>query len=106
MITGGLSGSVELSEAKRSRLEDGLGDAIIFTEQDTEGVQAPHNNAVVVTANIADYNVHCVFIDNESSINILYYSVFSQIKFTPDQLSRFDTPSGFLRRLDDSRGDD
>ena len=77
---------------KRPRLEDRHKDAIIFTEQDAEGVLASHNDTVVITVNIVDYNVHCVFIDNESLIDVLYYSIFSQMRFTPDQLSRFDTP--------------
>ena len=53
---------------------------------------------MVVTANIADFNVHRVFIDNGSSIDILYFSVFAQMGFTPNQLNRFDTPiQGFSR---------
>ncbi|XP_073102491.1 uncharacterized protein [Elaeis guineensis] len=76
---------------KRSRFEGEQEiEAIIFTEHNAEGVLASHNDAVVVTANIADFNVHCIFIDNESSIDILYFSVFIQTEFTPDQLSRFD----------------
>ena len=54
-------------------------------------MQAPHNDAVVVTADIANYNVYHVFIDIGSSIDVLYFSIFSQMGFTLDQLSRFDT---------------
>ena len=43
MITGGSSRSAKLPKVKRPRLEDGLEDAIIFTEKDVESVQAPHN---------------------------------------------------------------
>ena len=76
MITGGSSGLAELPEMKRSRLEGGLGDAIIFTEEDAEGVQALHNDAVVVIANITDYTIYRIFIDNGSLVDILYYSIF------------------------------
>ena len=72
MIIGGSSGSAVV---KRPRLEDRLRDAITFTEQDV-GVQQLHNDAVVVTLNIADYNVHRIFINNESSIDILYFLSF------------------------------
>ena len=92
MITKGSSELAELRKAKRLRLGDGLEDAIVFTKQDAEGVLAPHNDVIVVTMNIVDFNVHRIFIDNESSVNILYYSVFSQIEFIPDQLSRFNIP--------------
>ena len=82
MITGGSSGSVELPEVKRLRLEDGFKDAITFTEQDAKGVQASHNDVVVVTTNITDYNVHRIFINNGSSVDVLYFFIFSQMKFT------------------------
>ena len=92
MTIGGSSELVDLPEVKRPRLENGLKDEITFTKQDAESMQAPHNHAVVVTINIIYYNVHHVFIDNRSSIDILYFSVFFQMGFTSDQLSRFDTP--------------
>ena len=92
MITRGSSGSVEASTVKRSRLEVEQEKAIIVIEHDAEGVLALQNDAVVVTVNIADFNVHHIFIDNKSLIDILYFTVFTQMGFTPDQLSRFDTP--------------
>ena len=92
MIIGGSSGSVEPLEAKRSRLKVEVENAIIFIERDTEGVLIPHNDAVAVTAIITDFNVHRIFIDNESLIDVLYFSIFTQMGFTLDQLTRFNTP--------------
>ncbi|XP_073106351.1 uncharacterized protein [Elaeis guineensis] len=91
MITGGSTRQAELLEVKRMRLEDEHEDAITFTERDAKGVLALHNDAVVVTVNIADFNVHHVFIDNRSLVDILYFFVFIQMGFTANQLSRFDT---------------
>ena len=73
MIIGGSSGSVKPPEVKRPRLEDKGKDAIIFIEQDVEGILALHNDAVVVTVNIIDFNMHLIFVDNESSIDFLYF---------------------------------
>ena len=89
MIMGGSSGSAELSKAKRSSFKDRHENAIIFIKQDAESVLALHNNAMVVTTNITDHYVRYVFIDNRSLVDVLYYSIFSQIGFTPYQLSRF-----------------
>ena len=83
---------MELPEAKRPWFEDRPEDAIIFIERDMKGVLALHNDAVVVIANITDYNIHHIFIDNGSSVDILYFSIFIHMGFTPDQLSTFDTP--------------
>ena len=58
MITGGLSESVGPLKVKSPRLKDKDKDAIVFTERDAEGVLALHSDAVVVTANITDFNIH------------------------------------------------
>ena len=70
----------------------GQEEVITFIECDAEGVLTLHNDAVVVIVNITDFNIYRVFIDNESSIDILYFSIFTQMGFTSSQLSRFDTP--------------
>ena len=94
MIIGGLSESMEPRAAKKPRLEE----PIIFIEQDAEGVQIPHNDVVVITANIADYNVPRIFIDNRSSVDILYFAAFTAMGFVPKQLSKFSTLiQGFSR---------
>ena len=90
MIIEGSSKTAEPPEAKRPRLEDRHENAIVFTERDAEGILASHNDAVFVIANIIDFNAHHVFVDNGSSIDILYYSIFTQMRFTPDLLNRFD----------------
>ena len=66
MITGGSFGSMEPPKVKRSRFEDEQEEAIIFIEHDIEGVLAPHNDAIVVTVNIIDFNIYHIFIDNGS----------------------------------------
>ena len=68
---------MEPHAAKKPPLEE----PIIFIEQDAEGVQTLHNNVVVITTNIADYNVHRIFIDNKSSVDILYFAAFTTMRF-------------------------
>ena len=84
MITWGSSRSVKPPKANRSRLKDEGEDAIVFIKRDAEGVLAPHNDTVVVMANITNFNIHHVFIDNGRSVDILYFSIFTQIGFIPN----------------------
>ena len=84
MITERSSRSVEPPKTKRPRLEDEGENAIVFTERDAEGILILHNDAVIVTANIIDFSMHRVFIDNKSSIDILYFFLFSS-KWGPPQ---------------------
>lgn len=56
---------------------------ITFTEEDAKWVHYPHNDALVVTIGIGIMNVHRVFVDNGSSVNILYYDTYQKMGF-PD----------------------
>ena len=43
-----------------------------FSEEDARCLHNPHNNALVVSIWVGDYNTHRVLVDNGSSANILY----------------------------------
>ena len=52
---------------------------ITFTEADSRWIHHPHNDALVVEMVIGAMNVHRVFIDNGSSVNILYYGTYKKL---------------------------
>ncbi|KAG8363928.1 hypothetical protein BUALT_Bualt19G0073400 [Buddleja alternifolia] len=49
---------------------------ICFGMEDTSTIQTPHNDALVITTTIANYNVQRVFIGSGSSVDILFYQGF------------------------------
>lgn len=49
---------------------------ISFGPSDLEGVIAPHEDALVIRATIANYDVAWVFMDLRSSVNILFKETF------------------------------
>ena len=49
-----------------------------FSEDDARRLYHPHDNALVVSVRVGDYNVHRMLVDNGSSADILYYPVFQQ----------------------------
>ncbi|XP_073024413.1 uncharacterized protein [Primulina eburnea] len=53
---------------------------ISFGPDDLRGIVAPHNDALVVTATVANYDVARIFIDNGSSMNVLFKSTLDQMK--------------------------
>ena len=65
---------------------------IIFTDEDAPGIQTLHDDAVVVSMTIANYDVTRILVDNGSSTNILFYSAFSQMRLSTDRLRRVSTP--------------
>ena len=47
-----------------------------FSENDARRLHHPHDDALVVSLQIGDYNMHRVLVDNDSLANILYYPTF------------------------------
>ena len=56
-----------------------VNDVITFSESDLQGVQTPHDDAVVVSSTIAKYDVKRILVDNGSSTNVLFYAIFSRV---------------------------
>ena len=47
-----------------------------FTEEDAWRLHHPHDDALVVSTQVGDYNTYMVLVDNGSSVDILYYPAF------------------------------
>ena len=47
-----------------------------FSKEDARCLHHPHDDALVVSIRIGDYNMHRVLVDNGNSADILYYPVF------------------------------
>ena len=65
---------------------------IRFTEEDARCLHHPHDDALVVSIWVGDYNTHWVLVDNKSSANILYYSMFQQMWIEREQLIPTNAP--------------
>ncbi|XP_073314718.1 uncharacterized protein [Primulina huaijiensis] len=65
---------------------------ISFGPEDLRGVVTPHNDALVVTATVANYDVARIFIDNGSSVNILFKSTLDQMKVEGFEFEQSSTP--------------
>ena len=64
-----LTGSVPKIARRKSPI-------IGFSEENARRLHHPHDNALIVSKQIEDYNMHRVLVDNGSSADILYYPVF------------------------------
>ena len=89
MISTGL-GSKGIPPPSPKRLKT-VDDVITFSESDLQGVQTPHDDAVVVSSTIAKYDVKRILVDNGSSTNVLFYAVFSRIDLSKYRLHEVST---------------
>ncbi|GFY85849.1 hypothetical protein Acr_04g0005870 [Actinidia rufa] len=65
---------------------------ITFSSDDLRGLHLPHDDALVVSAVIANFNVQRILIDSGSSADILFISAFEKMKIELDKLHPFHTP--------------
>ena len=65
---------------------------IVFTDDDYQGVVFPHDDAFVVTLLISNCNVHKVFIDIGSLIDIIFMSTFEKIAIDKGRILPMTTP--------------
>ena len=63
-----------------------------FNEEDARGVKQPHNDPLVITLTIEKFNTKRILVDNGSFTDIIYLSVFQQLKLDPRRLRPFDSP--------------
>lgn len=60
---------------------------------------------MVITLNIGDYNVHCILVDSECLIDIIFYDAFLKINIFLEWLKKLDMPiTKFLRESIPSAG--
>ncbi|GFS41537.1 hypothetical protein Acr_00g0074980 [Actinidia rufa] len=63
-----------------------------FNNDDLRGLHLPYDDAFVVSAVIANFNVQRILVDNGSSANILFVPAFDKMKIGLDKLHPFHTP--------------
>ena len=62
------------------------GPIIGFSEEDARCLHYPHDDALLVSIQVEDYNMHRVLVDNGSSADILYYLAFQQMGIDRERL--------------------
>ena len=68
------------------------GPIIGFSKEDARRLHHPHDDALVVSMRVGDYNMHWVLIDSGSSADILYYPAFQQMRIDKERLIPTNAP--------------
>ncbi|GFZ00952.1 hypothetical protein Acr_14g0005870 [Actinidia rufa] len=61
-------------------------DCVTFSRAELERVQHPHSNPLVVQLRIGGYDVKRILVDTGSSVEVMYYDLFKQLKIPQEQL--------------------
>ena len=65
---------------------------IEFLEEDARRLHHPHDDALVISIRVRDYNTHRVLVDNGNSVDILYYPAFQQMRINKERLVPTNAP--------------
>ncbi|XP_028066694.1 uncharacterized protein LOC114269567 [Camellia sinensis] len=76
--------------AKKGKTE--ATNVITFSDNDLARLQSPHNNALVVTLHVKNFDIKRILIDQESSCEIMYYETFKQLKLMDKDLVPVTSP--------------
>ena len=63
-----------------------------FSEENVRPLHHPQDNALLVSIQVRNYNTHRVLVDNGSSVNILYYLAFQQMRIDRERLVPINAP--------------
>lgn len=66
--------------------------SITFTDHDLQRVQTPHNDSLVVTVQISTHSVKRVLVDQGSSAEIMYLSLFKELNIPQSSLVPTNVP--------------
>ena len=65
---------------------------MFFFEEDARGVKQPHDDPLVIMLTIEGFNTRRILVDNGSSVDIIYFFAFQQLKLDPRRLRPFESP--------------
>ena len=65
---------------------------LAFDDNDLEGTIQPHDDALVVMAQIKGFIVKRLMKDQESGVDVMYPDLFKGLELKNEDLSKYDTP--------------
>ncbi|KAK2997299.1 hypothetical protein RJ639_026297 [Escallonia herrerae] len=65
---------------------------ISFSDDDVGDTRTPHDDPLVVTLRVGNFDMKRILVDNGSSAEVLFYEAFQKMNIPPDRLRKIDTP--------------
>ena len=65
---------------------------VTFSEVDLDRIKYPHDDPVVISLNITNYDVHRILVDNRSLVDVLFYDAFVGINLDSELLMKRNSP--------------
>ena len=69
-----------------------------FSEEDKIGTTQPHDDALLITLKIGDYDVKKVMVDGGNAAEIMYPDLYKGLKLKPEDFDALQLPLNELRQ--------
>ena len=63
-----------------------------FSKEDKIGTTQPHDNALLITLKIGDYDVKRVMVDGGSAVEVMYLDLYKGLNLKPEDLMPYNSP--------------
>ena len=63
-----------------------------YSDEDKVGTIQPHDNTLVITLRIGEYDVKRVLVDQCSGVEIMYPNLYKGLNLKPEDLTGYDSP--------------
>ena len=77
-------------EPKKARMNSHP--TLSFSEEDKIGTTQPHNNVLLITLKIRDYDVKRLMVDGGSTAEIMYHDLYKGLKLKPEDFMPYNSP--------------
>nr|XP_023913332.1 uncharacterized protein LOC112024916 [Quercus suber] len=84
--------AIEESQFEPKRARRGCHSTLTFSEEDKDGTTQPHDDALVITLRIGDYDVKRVMVDGGSVAEVMYPDLYKGLRLKPEDLSPYSSP--------------
>ncbi|XP_065630577.1 uncharacterized protein LOC112025760 [Quercus suber] len=82
----------EESQSEPKRARRGFHLILSFSEEDKIGTIQPHDDALVITLRIGDYDVKRVMVDGGSAVEVMYPDLYKGLGLKLDDLTPYSSP--------------
>ncbi|XP_023923981.1 uncharacterized protein LOC112035382 [Quercus suber] len=82
----------ELSQLEPKKARRNFHPILSFSREDKVGTIQPHDDALMITLRIGDYDVRRVMVDDGNVVEVMYSDLYKGLRLKPEDLTPYSSP--------------
>ncbi|XP_050249231.1 uncharacterized protein LOC126696556 [Quercus robur] len=83
--------STEDNDRESKKAKKGASPVLGFSDEDKIGTIQPHDDVLVVTLRIGEFDVKIVLVDQDSAVEVMYLDLYRGLNLKPENLTAYDS---------------